>query len=106
VPLLFLDYNLRLDGTNSAPPGRQTYKLLVDGQPFAPAPEVTGLRVDVSTDDGATWEPARVKDHGGGVFKAITTNPDSGYVSLRVSATAADGSTVEEEIIRAYQIAE
>ncbi|GIF77393.1 S8 family serine peptidase [Asanoa siamensis] len=54
------------------------------------------LRVDVSTDDGATWRQASVRD---GV---ALVPPGRGAVSLRVRATDRAGNSLDQTVIRAY----
>ncbi len=54
------------------------------------------LRVDVSTNDGASWRPATVRD--GKAFVPSGHTP----VSLRVRATDRAGNTLDQTVIRAY----
>ena len=57
------------------------------------------LSVDVSYDDGTTWQPASVSGS-----TATVHHPASGFASLRVKAVDQDGNSVEQTVIRAYQI--
>ncbi|WP_328908697.1 S8 family peptidase [Streptomyces sp. NBC_00234] len=67
-------------------------------------PDIDGVEVEVSTDDGATWSPATVKTKTDGNYKVSVRNPSSGHVSLRVEAQDANGSKIEQTLIRAYAV--
>jgi subtilisin family serine protease len=108
VPLLLVGYDLgKLDSHNRARLGSHTIGLSFHRQQGAPAAAVTGAELWASYDDGATWTALPVSSRGAGRFSALVHNPPSksgGYVSLRVRATDAGGSAVEQTIIRAYGI--
>ena len=58
--------------------------------------------MQVSYDDGATWQSAPVSG-GGSKWTASVTHPaGAGHVSLRAIATDSKGGKVEQTIIRAY----
>jgi subtilisin family serine protease len=104
LDLLAVRYAPKLDAHNAALGGR-TFSIPVSVERQAgarPAP-VRRLLVDVSYDDGATWEPAVVRRSGAG-WTASVTHPPRGYVSLRATATAADGAAVRQTILRAYRL--
>jgi hypothetical protein len=108
VPLLVVDYDLgKLDLRNRARLGTHTIGLSVHRQQGAPAAAVGDVDVWASYDDGATWVDVPVLPSGVGLFSALAENParhSGGYVSLRVRATDAGGSVVDQTIIRAYGI--
>jgi len=89
----------KLDDHNHAPAGRFTIPVAVQRQPGAAASQVDTLTVDVSYDDGATWQSAKVS---GG--KVHVDNPTGGAVSLRATATDRAGNKVEQTILRAYLV--
>jgi hypothetical protein len=66
-------------------------------------PVVASFTVDVSYDDGKTWQPATVTPTGDH-FTVGVNHPATGFASLRATATDADGNSVEQTIIRAYAI--
>jgi hypothetical protein len=104
LPLLVVRAQGEVDDQGRAPAGG-TYllSLTVQRQPGAPAVGLAGLRVEASFDDGMTWAPAptlRLGDHGLAVLRHPAGN---GFVSLRTTARDADGSTVTQPVIRAYQ---
>jgi hypothetical protein len=65
---------------------------------------VRKLAVQVSYDDGATWQAALVKGSGSQWALTVLHPPGAGHVSLRAQATDGRGNTVTQTIIRAYHI--
>ncbi|WP_406316753.1 hypothetical protein OHA77_06160 [Streptosporangium sp. NBC_01639] len=64
-------------------------------------PSVVGKPVlETSFDDGATWQPIKVK-HGSAKVKTPRT---TGFVSLRVTVSGTAGDAVRQTIIRAYGV--
>ena len=59
--------------------------------------------MDVSYDDGRTWTAAPVTAQGQS-WSAAVRHPARGFVSLRARASDAAGNTVEQTVIRAYQL--
>ncbi len=104
LPLLLVHVAGPVDSHNSAPAGRP-YLLSLEAQrqPGAPTAAVTALTLEVSFDDGQTWEPAPVAVAGErGV--ALVHHPEApGFVSLRASARDAAGNTVTHAVTRAYR---
>lgn len=66
--------------------------------------KVTTVKLDVSYDDGATWQKVTLaKGHDGywtGAFR--TAKKRGGFISVRASAATNRGFSVQNEIIRAY----
>ncbi|GAA1892326.1 S8 family peptidase [Asanoa iriomotensis] len=79
LPLLTVDYSVRRDGVA-----------------LAFNAKLRDLRVEVSTDDGARWKSASVRD--GTVVVPSGDTP----VSLRVRATDRAGNSIDQTVIRAY----
>lgn len=114
-PLIQLRYELGLDLQNRAPAGR-AHVVSIGAGAHSQAPQrapVTSMSVEYSTDDGATWQEARVvgqpvDDGTVQTFRVIVKHPrlehTDGYVSLRVTAEDADGNTVEQTAHRVYQL--
>ena len=106
LPVSAVRFEPRLNETNTAPAGATV------GIPFwvqrvanSAAGTVRSLSVDVSYDDGATWQKATVL-RGGQFGVAIVKHPaGAGFVSLRASAADSAGNTLEQTVIRAYRIA-
>jgi subtilisin family serine protease len=108
IPLLVVDYDLDVDLLNQAESKRRNeLTLRVHGQGGAP---VAGAAVTVqaSFDDGQTWKDATVEDEGDGVFEATIGKPtganQTGFVSLKVSASDSEARQLQQEIIRAFTL--
>jgi subtilisin family serine protease len=108
IPLPALGIRLapRLDTENRAPGGRTfTFPVHVGRQPgAAPYGRLKTFTVDVSYDDGRTWQPAHLT--GDGDHRTVTVEHPAGpgYVSLRAKATDTAGNGIEETIIHAYAL--
>ncbi|MFJ1757785.1 S8 family serine peptidase [Kitasatospora sp. NPDC088134] len=102
LPLLFPDYRLDLDGNNTAPAGPVRIALAATGQAGAAPGPLTDARLSYSYDGGTTWTDAPVGadrtaalDHTGASGKTVT---------LRITLTAAGGSTVTQTVTDAYAV--
>lgn len=111
VPAIMLGYDVPLDLLNRAPAGRGFGFTVRTGRPvgFTGPSDVAGMTVEVSFDDGATWESARVLPRPrGGEFHVRTHHPrlaeTSGFVSLRVEVWDNHGNRTEQTIERAYAL--
>jgi subtilisin family serine protease len=106
LPLLFVDYDLgELDLLNRAERGQHTIRFGVHRQQGAPTAALTNVRLFVSYNDGATWSNQSLSNLGGGNYSANLNhpaNPARQNVSLRIQATDAGGSSINQTIIRAY----
>ncbi|MBP2322839.1 hypothetical protein JOF56_003224 [Kibdelosporangium banguiense] len=96
LPLLTVRAEPPVDLGNKSPGGPVEIPLTVTRQD-GPA-TVSGLSLEYSVDDGATWQQAPIT-----AGKAAVTNPAGGYVSLRTKATDTEGNGVTTTVIRAYQ---
>lgn len=66
--------------------------------------KVTTVKLDVSYDDGATWQKVTLNEdaHGSWTGSFRTAKKPGGFVSVRASAETDRGFSVKNEIIRAY----
>jgi subtilisin family serine protease len=106
LPLLDVDWRLPVDVANSVP-ARQNVdaEMMVNRQPGSPPAKVTSVTVKVSYDGANTWRSASVQKSGANWRVRIPGGgTPGGYADLRVTVSAADGSCVEETIIRAYAL--
>jgi hypothetical protein len=95
VPLTTVRFTPRLDDHNLAPAGQAfTFPVQVAAR--------ARLAVDVSYDDGVTWQAATVT--GSGPRRAVTVRhpADASFVALRATAVEDGGDAVTESITRAY----
>lgn len=101
IPLLLVDYALPL-GPDNHPDGSTAVFSVARVAGTAQA-RVTGFRLWTSLDNGHTWQAARVRWLVGGRFSATLPHAASGQaVALRVQATDAGGSGIEQTIMTAY----
>ena len=108
LPLLQVDYDVKIDGDNSVRAGRsQEIDLTVRHQDGLPKPGHPRVTVWMSYDDGHSWDRVdQVRGKGDGRFEARVHLPKlhhtNGYVTLRVRAEDDDGNSVTQEVLRAY----
>nr|WP_329035111.1 S8 family serine peptidase [Streptomyces sp. NBC_00178] len=108
LPLLQLDYDVPVDVNNAVDRAR-THKIgfNVRMQDGMPAPRWAKLKVEASYEDGKNWTTVRAKQHGKrGQFVADLQRPSyihgDAYVTLRVTASDAAGSSVQQTVVRAF----
>lgn len=101
IPLLVVRYHLPLGLLNH--PDGSTAILTVTRVAGTPRAAVTGFRMWTSVDGGKTWQLAADHALGAGRY-AVTMPPVSAGqgVSLRVQASDAGGSKIDQTIITAY----
>lgn len=105
LPLSAVRFTPALDADNAAPAGRSfDIPVTVEGQPGAPADEITKLAVEVSYDDGVTWSKAQLRACPDGWTATVEHPAGGGFVSLRATATGAAGNSVTQTIIHAYRL--
>jgi hypothetical protein len=100
LPLNVVRYTPKLDANNSAPRGQFLVPMQVQdetGATFVPRQ----LSVDVSYDDGKTWQKAQYNSK---LVLKLTHPAGATTVSLRATATDNEGNTVKQDIIRAYTL--
>jgi subtilisin family serine protease len=104
--------NVRVTGgfdmANRAPAG-QPFRLDVSAQldrfdgATTPRTPIRLTRLELSTDDGASWHPAPATATGTNRWAALARTPRGAhYVSLRIRAADGSGDAVTQTIIRAY----
>ncbi|MER6942951.1 S8 family serine peptidase [Nonomuraea sp. NPDC000554] len=102
IPLLMAAFDAPVDLENHASSRRLGVSLYhQDGSEQSAVKEVS---LEVSYDDGATWQAARLRAKGVGGYETTLDRPTSGFVSLRLKAADVDGNTVSQEVIRAYAL--
>ncbi|MFJ8689718.1 S8 family serine peptidase [Micromonospora wenchangensis] len=104
LPVMVVRYDPKLDRDAAAPAGgRFEVPLRVlgnEGVTVTPK-QVT---VQVSYDDGGTWQPAPVRAAGANWTATLQHPRTGGYVSLRTSVTDRQGNSVDQTVIRAYRL--
>ena len=103
-PMMMLAYRVAGLGLNGATaPGSQVVGLAVSHLPLSAGAAIKDATVQVSFDDGASWQPAQVTAAGPGQFSAAFTAPAGAFVTLRATATDQAGGSVTQTIRRAYR---
>ncbi|MFH8471702.1 S8 family serine peptidase [Streptomyces sp. NPDC018000] len=111
LPVLFPAYDADLDRSNTAPATADfAMKVSADEQGGAKA-ELTDVKVEYavgrqqSVSELTSWKTAPVTGGDTSWTATLDQSAASGqYVSLRITATAADGSTVQQTVVRAYSV--
>ncbi|PET74965.1 hypothetical protein CN514_04900 [Bacillus sp. AFS001701] len=104
LAMLWPRYDFKLDGENNAKGGITDHFDLSFVLQSGATPDIRGAEVEVSTNDGSTWSAAKVQNIEGGHYTVTVKNPASGYVSLRIKGWDANGSKVEQTLIKAYGV--
>jgi len=105
LPLLAVRFAPKLDVHNAAPAGRFRFPVYVQrGGSNTPIALSGAPKVDVSYDDGTTWQQVRLtRDHD--QWQAEVNHPKGAqFVSLRASVADTQGGSVKSTIIRAYAL--
>jgi hypothetical protein len=76
----------------------------VKRQAGAGTAKVRTLVVEVSFDDGATWQRVPVRSTSDGGVAQVSHPRGAGFVSLRANMGDTDGNTTELTVIHAYRI--
>jgi hypothetical protein len=105
LPFLDVRWSLPLDDHNRAATGPLRGGLTVATQPGAKASPIRSVTVEVSYDEGATWQRVTVSRDGDRFGVRIPAGGTAGgYASLRATATDTAGNVVTETITRAYAL--
>ncbi|WP_165347126.1 S8 family peptidase [Gottfriedia acidiceleris] len=104
LALLWPKYGFDLDMENKANGNSMGHFDLSFRNQSLETPDIQGVEVAVSTDDGNIWSNTMVEKQDNGHYTVSVKNPASGYVSLRVKAWDSKGSQVEQTTIRAYGV--
>ncbi len=104
LPMLGVDYRMELSGSNSAPQGQYRFEVAFPMPEGVTASPLAHRSLDVSWDQGATWEPLALKDCGKGACSVTVRNRAGAKASLRARADDTLGRSVEQTIIDAYAV--
>ncbi|MFG1707763.1 S8 family serine peptidase [Nonomuraea sp. M3C6] len=107
LPLFAVKISPELDDRNRAETGRMRIPLSVQRQDGSPDLKLRTLTVEISYDDGRTWQSTQVHPSGKDAWSAETSHPNNTrgkFASLRVKAADTGGNGFTETVIRAYEI--
>jgi subtilisin family serine protease len=102
LPLAQLDYGVDVDAAGRAKRNSVfAVKPVVLGS-SARQDAVVSVGLEVSYDDGASWQRLQLKENKGNWETRLHAPPRSGHVSLRVTANQRNGGGISQTIIRAF----
>ncbi|MFI6781433.1 S8 family serine peptidase [Micromonospora sp. NPDC050276] len=100
LPMIQLDYHLDIDREGRA--SRRAPLTVVASQLPGVTTSVGAVTVEVSYDDGKTWQKQRLARHGDGWRTSLAAPAKASFVSLRTTARDTAGNTVSQRINRAF----
>jgi hypothetical protein len=102
LPLAQLDYGVDVDASGRAKRHSVfAVKPVVLGS-SARQDAVVSVGLEVSYDDGATWQRLKLKESKGSWETRLQAPPRAGYVSVRVTAKQRNGGGITQTIVRAF----
>ena len=105
LPLLTIRFSPELDDANTAPSAAGfSFAVVVQRNGSGTVRKGIGLTVEVSYDDGASWQPASVVAARNRWRASVQHPAGPGFVSLRATAEDGSGNSVRQTIIRAYAL--
>ncbi|MFI7067887.1 hypothetical protein ACIBL3_43315 [Kribbella sp. NPDC050124] len=106
LPMLGVRFQPKVNSHNVAERKPVTVlPVVVETQPGATLPGIKKLEIQVSGDDGKSWQKAAVAPTGKGAYKAIFATPkDAKSVSLKAQLVDAQGNVTDQTVIGAYSI--
>ncbi|MER5419154.1 S8 family peptidase [Streptosporangium roseum] len=112
TPVVFAGYDLgdtlALDNTVRAGRSHRFTVEAYHSPSAAKMPKIAGLKLWMSTDDGAKWTPVSVKRDRDGAYTASTRYPSlrdtKGAVSLKVEAWDAEGNRLKQTSTRLFNL--
>jgi subtilisin family serine protease len=104
LPMLGVDYRMKLSDTGSAPAGRYTFDIAFQMPDTLPTRPVVERSVQVSWDHGETWQNVALDKCGGSSCEVAVRNVAGHTASLRVRATDDLGRSVRQTIVDAYRV--
>ncbi|WP_234436267.1 S8 family peptidase [Streptomyces sp. NRRL S-813] len=102
VPLVQLDYGTDLDSAGRA---KRTSGFSITPQVLgssAAKDAVSSLGLEISYDDGKTWQRDGLKEKQGAWQASLSAPSEATYVSIRVTAEQQNGGGVTQTVIRAF----
>ncbi|WP_112263930.1 S8 family serine peptidase [Lentzea terrae] len=105
LPLQVIRFAPPVDERNAAPAGQEfrvplTVQRITGAQPAA----LMGISVFASYDEGTTWFPVQLLPTESGWDAVLHHPPNARTVSLRATATDAGDNSVQQTILRAYEL--
>ena len=102
LPLMSVRFTPHVNERNQAQAGRFDIPVRVEHQHGSTRARVVSLAIEASY-DGKTWASVPVRKTRTG-WTATLNQPSAGFVSLRAKARDLSGNTVDQTILRAYEL--
>ncbi|WP_112246317.1 S8 family serine peptidase [Kribbella monticola] len=102
LPLSAVRFSPALDDHNRAKPG--WVPVSVQRQPGSAAQPARTLAVQVSYDEGKSWQSAPVRRHGVAWQVKVTPPVGTAYVSLRAQSADRAGNTIDQTVLKAFAV--
>ncbi|MFK3983886.1 S8 family serine peptidase [Micromonospora sp. NPDC050397] len=100
LPLIQLDYGVQTDNAGKAT--RRTELTVAASHLPGVTAGIRQLALEVSYDDGSTWQRAKLTQGQGGWSTTLKAPATAQFVTLRTSATDSAGNTVAQTLTRAF----
>ncbi|MDN3021764.1 S8 family serine peptidase [Streptomyces sp. S.PB5] len=105
IPLLFPRYDLPEDGLKTLAAEKGRIVLTATGHAGYRPGELTSVKLAYSYDGGASWTPARTAKKGAVWEAYVDHSAATGkQVTLRTDLTDANGNSVSQTVVRAYDV--
>lgn len=104
LPLLFADTATDADLQHRLTAGRHTLRLDVTREQYATGSAVGNATVQVSYDDGKSWQDLRVTGANGAFRAAYTVPAGASGVSFKLAAWDAQGNRIDQVLPHAYGV--
>ncbi|MEU4555002.1 S8 family serine peptidase [Micromonospora violae] len=102
IPLVQLDYETEVDLAGQAKRHSEFSIIPVVTGSTAAQDAVSSVKMEVSYDDGATWQRQDVKEKKGAWRASLNAPNRADFVSIRVTATQRNGGSVTQTVTRAF----
>jgi len=106
--LLELNYLAQTDLRGNLPAGTRQPIALTAGPQAGGGDDavgkVTAVTLEISYDDGATWQKVTLRNESGKWTGTLNLPRQAGFASVRATAVTDGGYTIKQEVIRAYGI--
>ncbi|OLF19106.1 hypothetical protein BU204_03060 [Actinophytocola xanthii] len=105
IPALAMRFSPDLDDHNAARAGQRfRFPVHVQRNGAEQPGEVDTPRVEVSYDDGQTWQDVRLRRDRGYWVAEVNHPTDAEFVSLRSSVSDRDGNSMKQTVLHAYAL--
>ncbi|MFI6757586.1 S8 family serine peptidase [Micromonospora sp. NPDC050417] len=102
LPLIQVDYQVSTDEAGRAGRRAELTVAPVRLEAVAGSAGIRGVTVELSYDDGVTWQPTSLTRTGDGWRTSLRAPASATFVSVRTTARDGQGNTVSQTVVRAF----